>query len=104
MTTASDQPPVARVRALRLRVDRPGRPSGLPDEQPRTVTEGGDRVGHLPPLRLAHGDPGCRAAHRLNPTARMWSRREWERYQRTGRLPAWDYTSRTDRRRTRRGR
>jgi hypothetical protein len=34
----------------------------------------------------------------------MWTRREWLRYRRTGRLPAWDYTSRRDRRRTRRGR
>jgi hypothetical protein len=50
------------------------------------------------------GGPGCRAAHRLNPAARIWSRREWLRYRRTGRLPAWDYTSRRDRRRIRRGR
>jgi hypothetical protein len=50
------------------------------------------------------GGPSCRAAHRLNPAARMWSRREWLRYRRTGRLPAWDYTSRRDRRRDRRTR
>jgi hypothetical protein len=50
-----------------------------------------------------HAGLGCRAAHQLNPATRMWSRREWLRYRRTGRLPAWDYTSRRDRRRTRRG-
>jgi hypothetical protein len=50
------------------------------------------------------GGLGCRAAHRLNPTTRMWTRRQWLRYRRTGRLPVWDYTSRRDRRRTRRGR
>jgi len=47
---------------------------------------------------------GCRAAHRLRPAVRMWSRREWARYRATGRLPWWDHTSRRDRRRDRRGR
>jgi hypothetical protein len=46
------------------------------------------------------GGAGCRADHRLDPATRMWSRREWLRYWRTGRLPAWYSTSR----RTRRGR
>jgi hypothetical protein len=105
MTTAGDRLRVARVRASRLRVDVP---SGLPEfrtDNPLSVTEG--EVIALPICRRCgwpRGGPGCRAVHRLNPAGRMWSRREWLRYRRTGRLPAWDYTSRRDRRRSRRGR
>jgi hypothetical protein len=47
------------------------------------------------------GSQGCRNAHRLNLRTRAWSRREWERYQRTSRLPWWDVPSRRDRRRSR---
>jgi hypothetical protein len=47
------------------------------------------------------GSPGCRAAHQFNSANRMWFRREWLRHCHTGRLNAWYYTSRRDRRRGR---
>jgi hypothetical protein len=105
MTTAGDRSEVARVRAQRacaLAAQSSLRNSG------RTTThrDRGEVIA-LPICRRCgwpHGGPGCHAAHRLNPATRMWSRREWLRYRRTGRLPAWDYTSRRDRRRARRGR
>lgn len=35
-------------------------------------------------------------AHPEEPArTRAWTRPEWERYQRTGKVPAWDTTSRT---------
>jgi hypothetical protein len=98
MTTASDRFRVARARSAPARWHlNPA--SGIPDGKPRTVTE---EVNESMPIcrrcGWPRGGPGCRAAHRLNPAIRMWSRREWLRYRRTGRLPAWDYTSRRDRR------
>jgi hypothetical protein len=105
MTTIGDR--LARVRACAYTPAPCGAttPRGIPDE----TTTHRDRWEVIA-LRICRrcgwprGGPGCRAAHRLNPAARMWSRREWLRYRRTGRLPAWDYTSRRDRCRTRRGR
>jgi hypothetical protein len=43
------------------------------------------------------GSQACKQAHLLNPRTRMWSRREWQRYRRDGRLPWWDVSSRRDR-------
>lgn len=47
------------------------------------------------------GSDACRLAHLLNPRIRMWSRRAWEHYHKTGRLPWWDTSGRRDRRRSR---
>jgi len=41
------------------------------------------------------GSDNCRMAHDPTPARRMWTRTEWERYQASGDLPAWD-TSRTE--------
>jgi hypothetical protein len=105
MTTAGDRSEIARVRARHACVLAPPTVRGTSG---RTTTHRDRReVIALPICRRCgwpRGGPGCRAAHGLNPAARMWSRREWLRYRRTGRLPAWDYTSRRDRRRIRRGR
>jgi hypothetical protein len=90
MTTVSDRR--ARVRACACALQAKD-PRGLRDGTTTHRDRGWPR-----------GGPGCRAAHRLNPASRMWTRREWGRYRRTGRLPAWDYTNRHGRRRTRRGR
>jgi hypothetical protein len=102
MTTIGDRP--ARVRAcartrLRLAGQRPH--AAFRTEQPPTGTEGDDLVRICHRCGWPRGGPGCRAAHRLNPATRMWTRHQWLRYGRTGRLPAWDYTSRRDRRRGR---
>jgi hypothetical protein len=105
MTTIGDR--LARVRACartRLRLAGQTPRAEFRTERPRTVTEGGDRLSICRRCGWTHGGPGCRAAHRLNLATRMWSRREWLRYRRTGRLPIWDYPSRRDRRRARRGR
>lgn len=48
------------------------------------------------------GSDACRLAHRLSPRTRMWSRPQWERYQRNGKLPWWDRSGRRDRRQSRR--
>jgi hypothetical protein len=103
MTTIRGRFARARVRAYTS-----ARAGHQPAAEFRTETTQGDReeVIALPVCRRCgwpRGGPGCRAAHRLNLGIRMWSRREWLRYRRTGRLPAWDYTSRRDRRRDRRG-
>jgi hypothetical protein len=105
MTTIGD-----RLARVRVRVHTPApcstkAPRGIPDGT-TTHRERKEVIG-LPTCRRCGwppGGPGCSAAHRLNPATRMWSRREWLRYRRTGQLPAWNYTSRRDRRRVRRGR
>jgi hypothetical protein len=104
MTTIGDRLARARVRAYTPAPCRTTPRAEFRTKQPLTVTEGGDLVRICRRCGWPRGSPGCRAAHRLNPATRMWTRREWLRYQRNGRLPAWDYTSRRDRRRTRRGR
>ncbi len=40
MTTAGDRPEIARVRARRACAGAPSRPSGIPEGQPPSVTEG----------------------------------------------------------------
>jgi len=98
MTTIGDQ--FARVRACAY-TPAPCRTKVRAEfrtEQPPTVTEGGDLMSICRRCGWPRGSPGCRTTHRLNPATCMWSRREWLRYRRTGRLPAWDYTSRRDRR------
>jgi hypothetical protein len=102
MTTAGDRPEVARVRARRAYALAPqlafrnsGRTTALRDQREVIVLPVCRRCG------WPRGGPGCRAAHSLYLAPRMWSRREWLRYRRTGRLPAWDYTSHRDRRRGR---
>ena len=90
----------ARARARRACALAPKPTSGTSGHT--TTQRGRGEVILLPICRRCgwlRGSPGCRAAHRLNAAVRMWSRREWLRYQRTGRLPTWDYTSRRDRRR-----
>ena len=47
------------------------------------------------------GSNACRHAHLLSPRTRMWSRREWERYRSTDKLPWWDVIGRSERRRSR---
>jgi hypothetical protein len=61
-------------------------------------------IAHLLPLRLAARRPRLPRRPPPQPRHPHVDHREWLRYRRTGRLPAWDYTSRRDRRRTRRGR
>jgi hypothetical protein len=103
MTTIGDRPARVRVRVRACALQGKG-PRGIPDRTTTHRDRGGDLMSICRRCGWPRGGPGCRAAHLLNPATRMWSRREWLHYRRTGRLPAWDYTSRRDRRRDRRGR
>jgi hypothetical protein len=44
----------------------------------------------------SRGSAACRMAHYRGPVEaeRMWTRPQWERYRRTGRLPRWDHSRR----------